>query len=203
EGALHHYAVFDARKQTLHQLSVFDTAKDPYRLTSHTYATQAVFKDGLWTATNGWVRTFDANGRVKRTTFKEQTLPLAEPASFGSEQVDSAYMSYKELREYIERLDQSGISVAEQKVELERKIAFPFVTLVMTLIAIPLGVTTGRRGALYGIGLAVVLAVAYLLTSSLFIAFGTATLLPAVLAAWATNILFAAAALTMLFSVRT
>jgi lipopolysaccharide export system permease protein len=128
---------------------------------------------------------------------------LAEPASFGSEQIDAAYMSYKELREYIDRLDQSGISVAEQKVELERKIAFPFVTLVMTLIAIPLGVTTGRRGALYGVGLAVVLAVAYLLTSSLFIAFGSATLLPAVVAAWATNILFAAAALTMLFSVRT
>jgi LPS export ABC transporter permease LptG len=203
EGTLHHYAVFDVRLQTLHQLSVFETARNPYRLKSHTFATKVVFKDGTWTATDGWVRTFEDNGRVKRTTFKTQTLPLAEPASFGSEQIDAAYMSYKELREYIDRLDQSGISVAEQKVELERKIAFPFVTLVMTLIAIPLGVTTGRRGALYGVGLAVVLAVAYLLTSSLFIAFGSATLLPAVVAAWATNILFAAAALTMLFSVRT
>ncbi len=200
---LYHYAVFDTRLRTLHQLSIFETAPEPYRLKSHTFAKTVVFRDGTWTATDGWVRTIDDNGRVKRTPFKERTLELQEPAVFGAEQIDAAFMSYGELRTYIERLDQSGISVAEQKVELERKLAFPFVTLVMTLIAIPLGVTTGRRGALYGIGLAVVLAVAYLLTSSLFIAFGSATLLPAVLAAWATNILFAAAALTMLFTVRT
>ena len=61
----------------------------------------------------------------------------------------------------------------------------------------------GRRGALYGIGLAIVLAVTYLLVSSIFIAFGTAELLPAALAAWATNIPFTAAALTMVFTVRT
>ena len=205
DGTLYHYAVFETRTRTLHQLSVFETSPEPYRLKSHTFARQVVYKDGAWTAYDGWIRTFDDNGRVKRTAFKERPLELQaqEPADFGTEQIDAAFMSYGELREYIDRLDQSGFSIAEQKVELERKIAFPFVTLVMTLIAIPLGVTTGRRGALYGIGLAVVLAVAYLLTSSLFIAFGSATLLPAVLAAWATNILFAAAALTMLFTVRT
>jgi LPS export ABC transporter permease LptG/LPS export ABC transporter permease LptF len=203
EDTLYHYAVFDTRTETLHQLSVFETEPEPYRLKSHTFAREVVYKDGTWTATDGWVRTFDENGRVRRTTFKNKELPLREPEVFGTEQVDAAFMSYAELKAYIERLDRSGFSVAQQKVELERKVAFPFVTLVMTLIAIPLGVTTGRRGALYGIGLAIVLAVAYLLTSSLFIAFGTATLLPAALAAWATNILFAAAALTMLFTVRT
>lgn len=203
EGTLYHYMLFDTRAQTLHQLSIFETAQSPYRLKTHTFARQVVFKNGVWIASNGWVQTFNTDGLVTRTAFKERKLALEDPADFGTEQIEAAFMNYRELREYIDRLDQSGISVAEQKVELERKVAFPFVTLVMTLIAIPLGVTTGRRGALYGIGLAVVLAVAYLLTSSLFIAFGTATLLPAALAAWATNILFAAAALTMLFTVRT
>jgi LPS export ABC transporter permease LptG/LPS export ABC transporter permease LptF len=205
DGTFYHYAVFDVRRQTLQQLSVFETASEPYRMKSHTFARTASFADGKWIARDGWVRTLDDAGRVRRSVFKERPLELQdqEPADFGTEQVDAAFMSYQELRAYINRLDRSGFSVAEQKVELERKIAFPFVTLVMTLIAIPLGVTTGRRGALYGIGLAIVLAVAYLLTSSLFIAFGSATLLPAALAAWATNILFAAAALMMLFTVRT
>ena len=168
-----------------------------------TFAKQVVFREGSWMATDGWVQTFADDGRVRRTAFTEQTLALDEPADFGTEQVEAEFMTYKELREFIDRLDQSGVSISAHQVELHRKIAFPFVTLVMTLIAIPLGVTAGRRGALYGIGLAIVLAVAYLLTSSLFIAFGAATLLPAMLAAWATNILFAAAALTMLFTVRT
>lgn len=203
-GTLYHYAVFDVRAQTLHAFSSFETDREPYRLKQQTFATQVVHRDGAWKATDGWVRTFDADGNARRTTFKERTLTLEEePADFGTEQIEAAYMSYAELRTYIERLDQTGVSVAEQKVELERKVAFPFVTLVMTLIAIPLGVTAGRRGALYGIGLAIVLAVAYLMTSSLFIAFGAATLLPAALAAWATNILFATAALTMILTVRT
>ena len=37
----------------------------------------------------------------------------------------------------------------------------------------------------------------------MFLAVGKAELLPAMLAAWATNILFATAALTLLFTVRT
>ena len=88
-------------------------------------------------------------------------------------------------------------------MELHRKLAFPFVTLVMTLLAVPFGVTTGRRGALYGIGLALTLAVSYLVISHIFIAFGNAALLPPALSAWATNMCFAAGALVMVFTVRT
>lgn len=200
---LYHYAVFDVGAQTLRRLSIFETALSPYRMTSHTFADQVVFRDGAWAATDGWTQQLDDRGRQRRATFTTRALALDEPADFGTEQIEAEFMNYRELKTYISRLDESGISIATHAVELERKIAFPFVTLVMTLIAIPLGVTTGRKGALYGIGLAIVLAVAYLLTSSLFIAFGSASLLPPPLAAWATNILFAAASLTMLLTVRT
>jgi len=202
-AGLYHYAVFDVRAQTLHHLSIYETARNPYRLTSHTFATRAVFRDGAWEATDGWVQTFDDKGRVRRETFTSKTLALEEPGFFGAEQFEAEFMSYGELRTYIDELDESGFSIAAHKVELQRKVAFPFVTVVMTLIAIPFGVTLGRRGALYGIGLAIVLAVAYLLVSTLFIAFGVAGWLPPVLAAWATNIVFAAAAVTALLTVRT
>ena len=55
-------------------------------------------------------------------------------------------MSYSQLRGYVGRLRTSGFDVSEQQVALERKISFPFVTLVMTLLAVPFAVTTGRRG---------------------------------------------------------
>ena len=57
-------------------------------------------------------------------------------------------------------------------LSLQGKIAFPAVTLVMTFLAIPFAVTTGRRGALYGIGLAIVLSVAYWLSMAFFAAAG-------------------------------
>lgn len=204
DGRIYYFAVYDARQQTLHQPSIFETARNPFRLLSHTSAAQMTFRDGAWQATDGWVQTFGADGTVTRTPFTEQAIALEEtPEDFGTEQIEATMMNYGELREYIDRLGESGFSIAEQEVELHRKLAFPFVTLVMTLIAVPFGVTTGRRGALYGIGLALALAVSYLVISHVFIAFGNASMLPPLLAAWATNLLFAAGALTLVFTVRT
>jgi lipopolysaccharide export LptBFGC system permease protein LptF len=59
----------------------------------------------------------------------------------------------------------------------------------MTLLAIPFGVSTGRHGTLYGIGLAIVIALSYWILISAFVAIGRAGLLPPVLAGWAPNIL--------------
>jgi lipopolysaccharide export LptBFGC system permease protein LptF len=88
-------------------------------------------------------------------------------------------------------------------VALERKISFPFVTIVMTLLAVPFAVTTGRRGAMYGIGLGIVLAIVYWVAISVFAALGTGGLVPPGLAAWAPNLLFAAGAGYLLLTVRT
>ena len=73
----------------------------------------------------------------------------------------------------------------------------------MTLIAVPFAVTTGRRGALYGIGVGIVLAIVYWITLSVFAAMGAGGLVPPMLAAWAPNILFSAAAAYLILSVRT
>jgi lipopolysaccharide export LptBFGC system permease protein LptF len=88
-------------------------------------------------------------------------------------------------------------------VQLQRKVAFPFVTLIMTLLAVPFAVTTGRSGALYGIGIGIVLAIVYWTGQSVFGAMGGAGLLSPTLAAWAPNILFTAVAGYMLLTVRT
>jgi lipopolysaccharide export LptBFGC system permease protein LptF len=122
---------------------------------------------------------------------------------FRRAQVDSATMNFGQLREYVRRLGSSGVNVAEQEAQLHRKLAFPAVTLVLTLLAIPFGVTTGKKGALYGIGLAIVLAGAYFLLNTLFMAAGAAGVLPAPLAAWSVNLLFTIGALYLVFTVRT
>jgi lipopolysaccharide export LptBFGC system permease protein LptF len=77
------------------------------------------------------------------------------------------------------------------------------VALVMTLIAVPFAVTMGRRGAMYGIGLGVVLAITYWVAAQVFGAFGAGGLLGPVLAAWAPNILFSGGAVYLLLTVRT
>ena len=84
--------------------------------------------------------------------FPGRDLRLEPPEYFATEAPDADRMTYAQLRRYIRELRASGFNVVPQTVALHRKIAFPFVTLIMTLIAVPFAVTTGRRGALYGIG---------------------------------------------------
>jgi lipopolysaccharide export LptBFGC system permease protein LptF len=112
-------------------------------------------------------------------------------------------MSYTELRRHIAGLEPSGFDVSELRVALDRKLAFPFVTLIMTLIAVPFAVSAGRRGAMYGIGVGIVLALVYWTMISVFAAFGQGGLISPVLAAWAPNLIFGAAAAYLLLTVRT
>ena len=112
-------------------------------------------------------------------------------------------MTFAELRRQITDLAKSGFSLVESRVQLQERIAFPLVTLVMTLLGIPFGLTTGRRGALYGVGLAMVLGASYWLLNTFFMAVGRAELLNPPLAAWATNILFLALATYATLTART
>ncbi len=112
-------------------------------------------------------------------------------------------MNFAQLRVYINELRASGYNVLEHEVGLHRKVAFPFVTLVMTLIAVPFAVTTGRRGAMYGIGVGIVLAMIYWVMISIFAAFGASGVLDPMLAAWAPNLVFGAVAAYLLLTVRT
>jgi lipopolysaccharide export LptBFGC system permease protein LptF len=73
----------------------------------------------------------------------------------------------------------------------------------MTCIAIPFAVTTGRRGALYGIGLGIALALVYWTMISVCAALGSSGVMTPLLAAWAPNLLFGAAGLALLLTVRT
>jgi lipopolysaccharide export LptBFGC system permease protein LptF len=116
------------------------------------------------------------------------------PQYFATEDSDEEMMTAAQLRRTVEELASSGFNYLPQQVALHRKVAFPFVTFVMTLLAVPFGVTTGRRGALSGIGLGAVIALLYWLVMSVFIAMGKAGLLTPVLAAWTPNIIVTACA---------
>jgi LPS export ABC transporter permease LptG/LPS export ABC transporter permease LptF len=206
---IYHFGYFDPRQQQLRAVSVFEFDDGMTTLRRRVVAERAMYdpsggRDDLWHAEQGWTREFDEHGEPRTFKAFAETQVAIEPAAyFTTEAPDPAYMGYTQLRAYIGRLRQSGFNVIEQQVALERKISFPFVALIMTLIAVPFAVTTGRRGAMYGIGIGIVLAISYWVTFSVFAALGTGGLLSPLLAAWAPNLLFGAGAVYLLLTVRT
>jgi LPS export ABC transporter permease LptG len=203
EGRLYYYEGFDSRENVLYGVNVLETATSPYRLVSHTYARRAQYRNEAWTAEAGWVQRFPTPTTSTRQAFAAAPLALPPRDNFVAAQGSPDAMTVSELRSYVARLDASGFSIAEQRVALHRKLAFPLVAFVVTLIGVPFGLTTGRKGALFGIGIGVGLSVAYWLLEVFFVAAGSAALLPPVLAAWAANLLFLALAGYLLLTVRT
>jgi LPS export ABC transporter permease LptG/LPS export ABC transporter permease LptF len=208
QDQIYYYDGFDRQRAALHNLTVFEPATRPYRLVREVHAALATCpdrqcQDRQWQATDGWEQRFEKDRRPTRVSFAGRAIALSPLTDFTLAQVDASMMTFGELKDYIRRSRASGFSITEEEVNLQSKIAFPAVVLVMTALAIPFAVTTGRRGALYGIGLAIVLSVAYWLLMAFFLAAGKAGLLPPPLAAWATNILFLAVAGYLVLTVRT
>jgi LPS export ABC transporter permease LptG len=203
DGNIYHYRYFDADQRVMHGLQIYTPAEDGWRLARQTFALRADFRDSVWRGFNGWIQEFTPDAAGRWQPYTDRVLPLEAPEYFETEQPLAELMTVAELRRYIEELRDSGFNVVPSMVELQRKVAFPFVTVVMTLVALPFGVTMGRRGALYGIGLAIVLALAYWLLFSVFLAIGRTGLLSPVLAAWTPNIIVVGCAIYLLLTART
>jgi lipopolysaccharide export LptBFGC system permease protein LptF len=99
-------------------------------------------------------------------------------------------MSYRELSSYITDLRQSGFDTVRLRVQLMRKIAYPLITLVMAVLAVPFALSMGKHGSLAGIATAIVMAIAYWVVAGLFEAMGNVNTLPPLLAAWSPDALF-------------
>ena len=159
-----------------------------------------------WTlrrAQRGWTLKFDERNDAQFTPFAEKQQTLEAANYFTTQAPDPEFMSYTQLRSYTDRLQASGLDVVKQQVALWRKVSFPFVTIIMTLLAVPFAVTIGRSGAMAGIAAAIAIAIVYWTTISVFAAMGAGGVLAPLLAAWAPNLLFGAGAAYLLLTVRT
>jgi LPS export ABC transporter permease LptG/LPS export ABC transporter permease LptF len=205
---IYYYEFFDPRAGELKNLTVFQPATQPFRLVNQLHTPSAKCPDlaclsGEWSVQSGYEQRFVAGQRPVRRNFSARTISLNPFLDFTLAQVDASMMKFNELRDYTRRSKASGFNTTEAEVDLQSKLAVPAATLVMTALAVPFAVTTGRRGALYGIGLAILLSVGYFLLMAFFSAAGKAGVLPPALAAWATNVIFTAAAVYMVLTVRT
>jgi lipopolysaccharide export LptBFGC system permease protein LptF len=99
-------------------------------------------------------------------------------------------MSYDELRRYIHDLEESGFDVVRLRVQLQKKIAYPLITLVMAVLAIPFALSTGKRSALAGVATAIGIGVFYWTINGLFEAMGNLSQLPPAVAAWSPDLVF-------------
>jgi LPS export ABC transporter permease LptG/LPS export ABC transporter permease LptF len=189
-----YYQYFNAETDKFDNLTVFEFDPATFTLQRRIFAATALWDPQVdnWVFDNGWQRTFSGDSIVSYKPFTVASFPeiKEQPAYFKKEYIPSQEMSYNELSRYITDLKQSGFDTKRLSVQLNKKIAYPLITLVMAILAIPFALSMGKKGSLAGIGTAIGLAITYWVVALIFESLGNVNTLPAILAAWTPDLLF-------------
>ncbi len=204
---IYNYIHYDPQQASLQRLQVFDF-DEQHRLTRRLVRRQRPVRrrrclgvhERLGALVHARRRTVTGY-----TRFKEPKIVRypETPDYFDSEIRPPEQMRYGELKDYIRELQESGQSVPELQVELQNKIALPVTSLIMALVALPFAFRLGRQGALYGIGISIVLGIVFLGIFAFFSKLGEAGALPPAVAVWSPGAVFALLSGYLFLGVRT
>ncbi|HZT28237.1 MAG TPA: LptF/LptG family permease [Bryobacteraceae bacterium] len=203
---IYYYKYFDQAQQTMAGVSVFELQPETFQLLRQITAERAHWEASLqtWVFENGWNREFD--GRRGRPYHKFQVFTFPElnepPGYFLTEELQDKQMNFRQLEEYIRDLRQRGFDTVKLQVQFYRKFSVPLFALIMAMISIPFGFLVGNRGAMTGIGVSIVIAIAYWGIGTLFEKIGDVNQLPPALAAWSPDALFSLTGLYLLLRMR-
>ncbi len=206
---LYGYGDYEPDRKILQDVSVLELKDDPFRIRKRLWAPRVEWRGDSWVAHAGWTRGFKGD-EEPYAGLSDTPLKWAEtPDDFARHErslVQSGRLAeelnFVALRRHIRKMKNSGYDTTRLRVSLYEKLAFPVAPLVMVLIGLPFAFRAGRRGSLYGMGIALLLVILYWSTFAVTSALGHEQILPPLLAAWAPNLLFTLTGGYLLLSTR-
>ena len=192
---------FDANRKEIYGVTRYEF--DPeFRLRRIVEARVARWKDDRWEASDVEEMRFGDDGSVDAAPLGASDLRLDEtPDDFTAVHREAEDLSYRSLSREIEDLRRKGIDTTEARVDLWLKLAVPFISVVMALIAVPLASRHSRgSGMAASVGAALVVGFSYWVVLALTTSLGKGGVLPAPLAAWTANLIFGAIGLIFFLS---
>ena len=191
---IYYYQFFDPDRDQFGNVTVFQLDRASFTITRRIHAERAHWAENLnrWIYEQGWDRSLKGSAIANYRPFDVATFPeLPEtPSYFKKEVKQYSEMNYEELHRYIRDLQQSGFDVVRLRVQLNKKLSYPLITLIMAVLAIPFSLAAEKKGAITGVAVAVGIAVFYTVVSRLFEAMGDLSQLPPALAAWSPDLIF-------------
>ena len=188
---------FNPRDRTISgiALNYFDAH---FRLTRRIDAAKGAFQDGHWVFNDIMEQVLDPKTGSYEVKFHEKK---AEKLSFLPEDLQrvvkkSEEMSLMELFDYIRDIQAEGYDATPYRVDLQSKLALPLACLIVSLIGTGIAI---RKIAKFGMSVNIALGMAvvflYWISFSFCMSLGYGGVLPPVIAAWASNFIFACLAL--------
>ena len=204
-GSIWNIEHMDWKKKELRGISIFVFDKTGHRLASRMTASEGRLENGEWVLEDFVERKFLADGYFEEKKMKTRRFPgsMVPIEDLGKVKLNPEEMNLAQIRDYIRDIREKGYDDTRYTVDMHAKIAFPMISLVMPLIAIPMGKRSSRAGgALVGIGVAVVIGALFWFMFSMGVAFGHAGRIPPILAAYGAHVVFAASGTALMLSDR-
>jgi LPS export ABC transporter permease LptF/LPS export ABC transporter permease LptG len=201
---IYHYRYFDRNASAFSQISIFEIEPISWSLEKRMFSEKGYLEEQDLTLSDAWTRKFEGS-RVTWFEKKEtMLLPQTEEKNyFLKEWEEPDQMSYGELKEYIGQIENRGFETLKFKVDLNFKLTFPLASLIMALLGIPFAFSMGKRGALVGIGLSVIIAIVFWGAIATFRSLGYVNYLSPFLAAWGPSLIFGAIGLYLISTLKT
>jgi len=194
---IYNYHFLDPQKAMMSKVNVYELDPASFRIVHQISAERAhwdsaartwIFQNGIsqdLTTKDDFHQFYGSSAR-----FSELSEP---PSWFVKEEKEYKEMNFEELGQYIHEQQASGLDTTPLRVQYYKKFAVPLFALIMAVLSIPFAFIAGNRGAMTGVGISFGIAIAYWTVGTLFEQIGDLNQLPAAMAAWSPDVLFALA----------
>ena len=184
---------YDSSNATLQGISIFEV-DDAFHIRKRTDAIEAKWSEHplvRWTMNSAIETGITQDGTFSVERHKKLPLVIKEtPKDFYNMRRAPETMSYKTLSRYVKKLKAEGVAVTGYLVDLAAKRSFPFVNIIVAIVAFPFALIPARSGNLSLSFLAgVSIGLGYYVVHAVCTSLGTAELIPVLPAAWSANIL--------------
>ncbi|MBN2175964.1 MAG: LptF/LptG family permease [Bacteroidales bacterium] len=198
-GTFVYLETYNARTNTGYKFSMENFKNDRlvYKLNAERITWDSI--SGLWKIRNFTKRIIEKNDEIIQKGDELDTLINMHPREFTFILEDIKTMNFMELRDFIEKERLKGSkSIKDYEVEKHKRIAFPFATLVLTLIGVSISSRKVRGGIGMHLGLGITITFAFILFLQITTVFATNGNLAPWLAVWIPNFIFTAIGLVLL-----
>jgi len=192
DNRLVHINYFDPVQQTVSGITISFLGSE-FELEKRIDAKTGIYKNGQWILKDIVEQVHSKNSSdYDVMQYKQQIIDsVFKPEDLNDITKKSDEMSFYELKKYVNKVENEGYDAVTYRVDLNGKIAFPFICIIMVLT----GAATGMRAFAkdnipVSIAIGVVIAFIYWTMHGFCLSLGYGSILPPVVSAWTANIFF-------------
>ena len=196
-GRIFYMRLYLVGEQRMHEVSLQEFRGGA--LVHRIDAAEASWDGERWVFSSGFLREFTGNREKVKAFDRMAVNGIAErPADFAKESRNPGEMNFFELWSYVQKLRSSGARVANYLVDLQVKLAFPLVNLIVVLIGAPVATRLRMQSAALGFGLSIIISFCYYALLRTGQALGHSGALNPYLAGWLGDLVFGTVSAVMM-----